>query len=305
MKIRRASVIHNPPADVPAQWQKHVAYPSSDKKRVAWLSYEGEFAMGMGEYSLRVGEASRPFEPIPALAIPGYERARLDCPSVYQPWTHDGRSLLLKFHRKSPILFDVESRQIREFPVGKSELHIASCSPRLPFVILASPVGLGDSAVFFGIGERLLPGVRLDIPGWNSYAFWREDGKQLLVLVQDPKRRVSLLRLYDPTYPQPRAEVDVSPALIVPFDEERFKRLKNSDEIMTTTEGDPYPTYWGGARERLNTWASAHYSAERNTLYLKVFRPVGDLKRKHRLWGGFICSVMTKWVEMELAFDGG
>ena len=302
MKISRVGVIHSPPADVPAQWQKNVAYPSSDKKRVAWLSSEGEFAMGMGESSLRVGEASRAFEATPALTIPGYERARLDCPSVYQPWTHDGRALLLKFHRKRPILFDVESRQVREFPIPKSELHIASCSPRLPVAILAPRQS--DTAVFFGLGEHLLPGARFNLSVWYSYAFWREDGERLLVLAQDPKQRVSLLRLYDPTDPRPRAEVNASPALIAPFDEERFQRLKNSDEIMFTIEGNPYPSYWGGAREKLDSWAWAHYSAERNTLYLKVFRPVGDLKRKHWLWGGFICPVMTKWVEMELAFDG-
>ena len=95
----------------------------------------------------------------------------------------------------------------------------------------------------------------------------------------------------------------MSPALIAPFDEERFKRLKNSDEIMTTTEGDPYPVYWGGARWRLGTWAWGYYSAGRNTLYLKVFRPVGDLKRKHWLWRGYICPATTRWVEIELAFD--
>lgn len=305
MKIRRAGVIQNPPADVPVEWQKNAAYLSSDRKRVAWLSDMGEFSRGMRQHSLRVGEAPRAFEATPALAIPGYERARLDCPSMYQPWSHDGRSLLLKFHGKHPILFDVESRRVREFPIGRSWLHIASCSPRLPFAILA-PWGYfrrGDTAVFFSIGERLLPGVGLDLRVEYSYAFWRDSGEQLLVLAQDPKRRVSLLRLYDPTDPRPRGEVNVSPALIVPFDEERFKRLKNSDQLMATTEGSPYSTYWGGAREKLDTWAWAHYSAERSTLYLKVFRPAGELKRKHWLWGGFICPATTKWDEIELAFD--
>ena len=85
--------------------------------------------MGIVEYDLHLGETGGNGRPLPRLEVPGHRGTRFQHPPTYQPWTHDGRGVLLALHGGGTVLFDVETGRSESLPsrTRTRDLGVAAC----------------------------------------------------------------------------------------------------------------------------------------------------------------------------------